>query len=778
MTDPRAELAAPVGAALPHDSAVGHVTGEALYVDDLPEPRDLLHVALVLSPHAHARLGAVDLAPALAMPGVVAAIAADDIPGENDVGPVSKGEPILAAGEVEYAGQPVAAVAATTLAAARAAARRVAVAYEKLPAVLDIETALANRSFVCPPHSHRRGDAAAGLARAPRRLAGELRIGGQDHFYLEGQIALALPEEGGGLLDVSSTQHPTEVQKMVARALALPHAAVTVEVRRMGGGFGGKETQPAIFACIAAIVAKRTGRPAKLRLDRDEDMLATGKRHDFLARWEVGFDETGRILALEMTLAARAGHVADLSGPVVDRALFHAANAYFVPDIALHGFACRTHTQSNTAFRGFGGPQGMIASENVLDAVARELGRDPVEIRRRNFYGVAGDTTPYGQTVEDFVLPRITDELLASSDYAARKRGIAAFNAAHDHTKRGLAFAPVMFGISFTATLYNQAGALVHVYTDGSVHLNHGGTEMGQGLHVKVQQIVAAELGVALDAVKINATSTAKVPNTSATAASAGTDLNGMAAADACRVIRARLAAVAAARRGGASDAVVFAGGLVTGAGWSADFVEVVKEAYAARVALSATGFYATPKIHYDRAAASGRPFLYFAYGAAVVEAEVDISTGIYRFPRADLLHDAGRSVNPAIDLGQVEGGFVQGLGWLTSEELWWDREGRLKTHAPSTYKIPTARDLPEDFRVRLLESAANREETVHRSKAVGEPPLMLAIAGWLALKDAVAAAAGATGDVVLDAPATPEAVLRAIERARAVVAPRSAVAQ
>jgi xanthine dehydrogenase large subunit len=757
-----------IGAALPHDSAERHVRGAARYIDDEPEPRDLLHVALALSPHAHARLLGIDLHAARAALGTAGvALAADAIPGVNDVGPIFGPEPILADVLVEYVGHPYAAVAAPTLDAARRAAKLVRARWEMLAPALSIEDALAQQRFVMPSSTMQRGDAASGLAAAPHRLQGTFAIGGQDHFYLEGQVAMAIPREGGEMLILSSTQHPSEVQKMVARVLGLPIAKVIVEVRRMGGGFGGKETQPAIFAAIAALVATKTGRAAKLRLDRDEDMIITGKRHDFLARYEIGFDDDGRLLALDLTLAARAGYNADLTPPVVDRALFHACNAYFIPDVKIVGHGCRTNTPSNTAFRGFGGPQGMIAGENIIDGVARYLRKDPVMLRRLNFFGPGRNVTHYHQTVDDFILPRITDDLASWARYDETRAAIDAFNRSSPVVKRGLALSPVMFGISFTLTAYNQAGALVHIYADGSIHLNHGGTEMGQGLFTKVAQIVAAEFGLDSAAVRITATSTDKVPNTSATAASSGTDLNGAAAAEACRTIKSRLAAFAARRFGGTPGDVTFSDGEVRGAGWSMSFDEIIHKAYYDRISLSSTGYYATPKIHWDKVKAAGRPFYYFAYGAALCEAEIDTLTGESRIRRADLLHDVGRSINPAIDLGQIEGGFVQGLGWLTSEELVTDGEGRLRSHAPSTYKIPTARDLPPHFRVRMLESAANREDTIHRSKAVGEPPLMLAIAGWLAIKDAIARAVDAPGDIRLDAPATPEAILRALERAR-----------
>jgi xanthine dehydrogenase large subunit len=749
-----------VHAALPHDSAHKHVTGEALYVDDLPEPPGLLHAWILTSPRAHARIVSIDTSK---VAGIV--MTAADISGRNDIGPVFPNEPVLAEGIAEYIGEPVLAVAAESIAAARAAAQRATVSYEDLPPVLSIEEAWARQSFVSPPQTLARGDAASGLAKAPRRLSGELHIGGQDHFYLEGQVAMAVPQEDGDMLVHVSSQHPTEVQKMVARVLDRPMNAVTVEVRRMGGGFGGKETQPAIFACIAAVLATKARRPVKLRLDRDDDMMITGKRHDFLARYEVGFDDDGRLLALDMSLAARAGHVADLSPAIVDRALFHADNCYFIPDVRLAGYPCKTNTQSNTAFRGFGGPQGMLAIEHVVDEIARTLGKDPLEIRKLNFYGISDrNVTPYHQTIDDNIIGELVAELEQSAEYARRRAEIDAFNRTSPFVKKGLALAPVKFGISFTATQFNQAGALVHVYTDGSVHLNHGGTEMGQGLFIKVAQIVADEFAIPVDQVKISATSTGKVPNTSATAASSGTDLNGMAAQAAARTIKQRLIEFAARTWTVPADLVRFADGRVVAGERSAGFAELVDLAYKARVQLSSTGFYSTPKIHYDRAAARGRPFFYFAFGAAVAETVVDTLTGEYRCLRADLLHDVGQSINPAVDLGQIEGGFIQGMGWLTTEELWWDETGRLMTHAPSTYKIPTARDLPVDFRVRIHERSVNREETIYRSKAVGEPPLMLANAVWLALKDAVAAAAEHRVVPKLRAPATPEAVLMAIE--------------
>lgn len=750
-----------------HDSAPRHVAGTARYIDDLPEPEGLLHAALCLSDRAHAKILSIDLSAALALPGVTAAITVQDVPGDPDIAPVVPGEPVLAHGTVQFHGQPVAAIAAHDLATARRAARLVRVAYEDLPAILSIEEAVEKQSFLLPPLGLKRGNAAAAIAKAPHKLSGELRLGGQDHFYLEGQVSIAEPREDGDVMVRCSTQHPSEVQKLVGRVLGRPMHAVTVECRRMGGGFGGKETQAAQFACIAALLAAKCARPVKLRLDRDEDMIITGKRHDFLSRYHVGFNDEGRILGYEVTLAGRGGWTADLTGAIVDRAVFHADSSYWLPDVSITGLCCRTNTVSNTAFRGFGGPQGMAATEYVIDEIARHLGRDPLEVRLANLYGKdERNVTPYFQTIRDNILPELFDELLASSAYKKRRQEIDAFNAQSPHLKKGLAITPVKFGISFTTTFLNQAGALVLIYEDGSVQLNHGGTEMGQGLYVKVAQVVAETLGVSLDKIRITATRTDKVPNTSATAASSGADMNGKAAEAAAMDLRGRLAQVAAPLLGVPADQVVFRNDVVSGGGKALPFAEVAHKAWLARVSLAASGFYATPDIHFDRASGRGNPFYYFAYGVAVTEAVVDCFTGEYRFTRADLLHDCGNSLNPAIDLGQVEGGYLQGLGWLTMEELWWDDKGRLRTHAPSTYKIPTARDLPEDFRVQLVHGRANPAQTVYRSKAVGEPPLMLGISAWLALKDAVAAAAG-TNHVHLDAPATPERVLLAVQAAR-----------
>ena len=754
--------------ALPHESAACHVTGEATYVDDMPELAGTLHAALGLSSHAHATLDAIDLSAVRAAAGVVDVLCAADIPGRNDCGPIIHDDPILAAGEVSYVGQPIFVAVAATYLQARRAARQAQILYTPRPAWLTAGEARRAGAAVLPPLHLEVGDAAARIAAAPHRLSGTWSVGGQEHFYLEGQIAYAVPLEGQSIRLWCSTQHPSEMQQVVAHALAIPANQVVVEMRRMGGGFGGKESQSALLACITAIAAARLRRPVKLRLDRDDDFMITGKRHDFDYGFEVGFDDHGRIQGVQVDMTARAGFSADLSGPVATRAVCHVDNAYHLPAADIRAFCARTHTQSNTAFRGFGGPQGAIAIEYILDSVARTLGLDPLVVRRRNFYGSdTGEYTPYGQQLEDNLLHPLVDRLAHQADYAARRAEIARWNQSSPILKRGIALTPVKFGISFNLTHLNQAGALVHVYTDGSVLVNHGGTEMGQGLHTKVCQVVATTLGVSPSRVRISATDTSKVANTSATAASTGADLNGKAAEAAALTIRARLAAFACERLGGqhaefAHDSVRVGERLI-------DFAELVALAYTARVQLWSDGFYATPGLHWDRDTLHGRPFHYFAYGAAVSEVVIDTLTGESRVLRADLLHDAGQSLNPAIDIGQIEGGFIQGMGWLTMEELYWDAAGRLRTHAPSTYKIPAVRDCPAELRVSLYE-APNRADTIFRSKAVGEPPLLLAFSVFFAIRDAIAAAAGG-GVPRLRAPATPEAILDALDALR--VAPQ-----
>ncbi|MCO5162370.1 MAG: xanthine dehydrogenase molybdopterin binding subunit [Mesorhizobium sp.] len=753
-----------------HDSAHKHVTGTAVYIDDMPEPAGLLHACLGLSTVTHAKVLSMDLDAVRTAPGVRLVLTGKDMPGSNDISTTGRhDEPVLADGLVQFHGQPIFAVIAETRELARRACRLAKVEYEELPFITDVaQTDLRNGKMVTPPLKLERGDAAGAIASAPRRLSGQMRVGGQDHFYLEGQIALAVPGEDQDVTVYSSTQHPSEIQHMVAHVLGVPSHAVTVEIRRMGGGFGGKETQGNQFAAIAAVAAKKLGRAVKIRPDRDDDMTATGKRHDFLIGYEVGFDDEGRILGADFHYAARCGFSSDLSGPVTDRALFHCDNAYFYPAVKATSAPLYTNTVSNTAFRGFGGPQGMVGAERVIDEVAFALGKDPLEIRKLNFYGVGErDVTPYHQTVEDNILERIVGELEASSNYERRRREIAAFNANSPIVKRGIALTPVKFGISFTATFYNQAGALVHVYTDGSVHLNHGGTEMGQGLYVKVAQVVAEEFQIDIEQVKITATTTGKVPNTSATAASSGTDLNGMAARNAARQIKDRLIDFASERYGVPKEQVVFLPNRVRIGNQEIAFADLIRQAYMARVQLSAAGFYKTPKIHWDRDKGQGHPFYYFAYGASCSEVSIDTLTGEYVVERTDILHETGRSLNRAIDLGQIEGGFIQGMGWLTTEELVWDEKGRLRTHAPSTYKIPLASDRPKIFNVALADWSENVEPTVHKSKAVGEPPFMLAMSVLHALSDAVASVADHRVCPRLDAPATPERVLMAVERVK-----------
>ena len=769
--DPALTINGAVRAPQPHDSGHKHVTGDAVYIDDMTEPAGTLHAYLGLSERAHAAIVSMDLSEVSAAPGVVGVLTAKDIPGHNDVSPTGKNDdPVFAEETVEFHGQPVFAVIAESRDQARRAAKLAKITYDDKPFAIDVAEADAvGMPLVTEPLTLKRGDVEAALGQSPNRLKGTMRIGGQDHFYLEGHIALAIPGEDDDVTVYSSTQHPSEVQHMVGHVLGVPSNAVTVNVRRMGGAFGGKETQSNLFAAVAALAAKKHGRAVKIRPDRDDDMISTGKRHDFIVDYDVGYDDDGRITAVDGMFAARCGFSADLSGPVTDRALFHADNCYFYPHVRLASKPQKTNTVSNTAFRGFGGPQGLIAGERIIEEVAYKLGKDPLEVRKVNFYGDAGrDVTPYHQRVEDNIVARIVAELETSSDHADRRATILKHNAANGIIKKGIALTPVKFGISFTATWYNQAGALLHIYRDGSIHLNHGGTEMGQGLNTKVAQVVADAFQIDIDRVKITATSTGKVPNTSATAASSGSDLNGMAALDAAETIKTRLVDFAVEAYGVAFDQIAFEPNQVRVGNQRIPFSTFVDAAYMARVQLSATGFYKTPEIHWDRASGTGKPFYYFAYGAAVSEVAIDTLTGEYEILRADILHDVGRSLNPALDKGQIEGGFIQGVGWLTTEELWWDDQGRLRTHAPSTYKIPLASDRPKIFNVEIADWSDNQKRTIRRSKAVGEPPFMLAASVLEALSMAVASTDDYRDCPRLDTPATPERVLMAIERLKA----------
>lgn len=747
-----------------HDSAIKQVTGEARYIDDLREPTGLLHCYPGKSAIASGSIRSIDLTAVEEAPGVVAVIKAEDIPGKNDCSPIFGDDPIISEGEITFFGQVIFAVFAKTRDQARWAAQLAVVDYEEEQPLISVGDADSSDSTVLPDYKIGRGDVGAELDKSANRLQGHFEIGGQDHFYLEGHVSMVEPGEDGDMVVHCSTQHPTEAQHQVADCLSIPHHAVEVQVRRMGGGFGGKESQSGQWACLAAIGANLTSRPVKIRLDRDDDMILTGKRHEFEASYDVGFDKSGRIEALDLKLLGRCGHSADLSGAIVDRAMMHSDNAYFLPAVAIHSRRLRTHTVSNTAFRGFGGPQGVLSIERIMDHIANSLGLDALAVRKVNLYGDEGrNKTPYEMEVFDNIAPELIEQLEESASYQDRRKEIAEFNSDNTYLKKGLSLTPVKFGISFTATHMNQAGALVNVYGDGSIGLNHGGTEMGQGLYVKVAQVVADSFGVDLERVKITATTTAKVPNTSPTAASSGADLNGMAAKIAADEIRTRLAGFAATLFHSTPDQVEFENGQVVVGEESLAFEELVKKALFARVSLSSTGYYKTPEIQWDVATGTGKPFFYFAYGAAVSEVTIDCLTGEYKVDRVDILHDVGHSLNPAIDRGQIEGGFIQGMGWLTTEELKWDAKGRLRTHAPSTYKIPTATDTPDIFNVALFEGDGNKANTIYSSKAVGEPPLMLGISVFSALTNAVAEAIGDMPK--LNAPATPEAVLMALRQ-------------
>lgn len=753
-----AKNSAKVHASYNHDSAAKQVSGTAVYIDDLPEPQGTLHVYIALSEHAHARIIKRDLSEVAKQPGVVAVLSPDDVPGQHDLSCIhADDEPVFARDHIEFAGQAIYAVVAENIAVARRACAFAKLEFEVLPAVLTIEQAMEKNSFVVPPRHVRRGDPESALTAAPHRLQGSIETGGQDHFYLEGQISLAHPGEDGDILIYCSTQNPSEVQHICARVLDLPDAAVKVEVRRMGGGFGGKETQATQFASIAALAAHKTGRPAKVRLDRDDDMRITGKRHAFIIDYDIGFDERGRILGVKFVQKVRCGYAADLSGAVADRGVFHCDNAYFLENVAVDSYRCKTNTVSDTAFRGFGAPQGMIGIERALLDVAHYLRKDPLDVRRINLYDPGRDHTHYGQVVENFILPQIIDHLCEQAAYQQRRQDIATFNRSSSVIKKGIALTPVMMGICFSRTHLNQAGSLINIYKDGSIALNHGGTEMGQGLFIKVAQVVAQEFDISVDRIRITATTTEKVPNTSATASSAGSDLNGMAARDAALKLKHRLVELATSHYHVNESQVRFINNHVEIGTQRITFESLVELAYMNRISLSATGFFRTPVIHFDQKAFQGRPFLYFAYGAAISEVVVDTLTGEYRVERVDILQDVGRSLNPAIDVGQIEGGFTQGMGWLTSEELWWDDHGSLRTHAPSTYKIPTIGDRPNIMNVALMDNPSFSSATPYFSKAVGEPPFMLSISVHQALMEAIADRVARPS---LDVPATPERVL------------------
>ncbi len=738
-------------------------------MDDRRRTGDQLFACAGGSAIAHGQIKTMDLSKVRAAPGVVDVVTFADVPGQLDIGPVFPGDPLLVADTIEYAGQPLFAVAATDFAAARKALALARIEYQAWPPLLDLAEAVEKSFYVRPPHRMQRGDAEAALASAANRIKGEMRVGGQEHFYLEGQASTAIPEEDGGVTIHSSNQNPTETQKLVAQVMGLPMNKVTVVTRRMGGGFGGKETHAGPWACLAALFALRNNRVVECKLARRDDMIMTGKRHAFLNRFDAGFDDHGVITAVNYTLAGQCGNSPDLSDAIVDRAMFHCDNCYYLPAVTIDGLRCKTHTVSNTAFRGFGGPQGMIVMESVIDEIAFALGKDPLEIRKMNLYGDRRrNVTPYHQRVTAFTVPEIIAQLESESGYQARREQIRAFNAASPVLKKGLALTPVKFGISFTVSHLNQAGALVHLYTDGSILVNHGGTEMGQGLMIKIVQIVARELGVDPRRISASATRTDKVPNTAPTAASSGTDINGMAARNAARTIKQRLIAHLSEQYQVPEEQIVFADDRVTVAGQTLSLAQVAKTAWLGRVQLSAAGFYKTPKIHYHRETASGRPFYYYANGAAVSEVIIDTLTGEYKLLRADIIHDVGTSINPAMDIGQIEGGYLQGVGWLTCEELKWDENGRLLSDGPATYKIPAIADAPPVFNVHLLENSPNAEATIFHSKAVGEPPLMLGISAWCAIRDAIASLADYRVCPKLNAPATPEEILKSVDALKA----------
>ncbi|GGF70448.1 xanthine dehydrogenase molybdopterin binding subunit [Alteromonas lipolytica] len=750
-----------------HESAIRQVSGSARYVDDIPAPDSLCYASVGVTNVTSGQLEALDLSSVWQSPGVIDVITIDDIPGHTDIGAVFGGDPILLDKEVKFHGQPVFAVLAETEEQARIAATRAQMRFSQSEPLLTTEAALAADSKVRPTHEFGRGDVEATFNHAPLTASGHLSVGGQEHMYLEGQVSLAIPEEEDRMSIFTSSQHPSEVQKLVAEVLDVKLHRVAVDMRRMGGGFGGKESQAAQWACLAAVFALRTRRAVKMRLPRMMDMQVTGKRHPFENDYAIAFNEQGKMLGAKITVSGNCGHSPDLSDAIVDRAMFHVDNAYQLGDTHVVGHRLKTNMVSHTAFRGFGGPQGLIVAEQMMDVVARKTGLDPLTVRKLNLYGPQnGMTTPYGMPLEQDILADIIAKLEADSEYWQRREQIRAYNAQSPIIKKGLALTPVKFGISFTAKHLNQAGALIHIYTDGSIQVNHGGTEMGQGLHTKIGQIVAHEFGVTLDNIEVTSTRTDKVPNTSPTAASSGTDLNGKAAQNACITIKERLAALFSEEFNVTADEVIFANGHVMAGGHSLPFTQLIQNAYMARISLSATGYYRTPKIFYDRDTGSGRPFFYFANGAAGAEVSVDTLTGEYTLDKVDILHDVGTSLNPAIDRGQIEGGFIQGMGWLTSEDLRWDDSGRLISNNMATYKIPAIGDTPDHFNVALFDRP-NAEDSIYHSKAVGEPPFMLAISVWCAIKDAIASVADYQQDPALPAPATPEKVLMAINALR-----------
>ena len=756
---------------LPHDAAALHVSGSAQYTDDIPTPENTLHLVFGLSEIAHGRIVKTDLTDVKSASGVSCVLMAKDIPGKNDISPSPFPEPLLSDGTLNYIGQPIFICAATSHLLARRAAKLAKIKYQKKKAIITIEEAIKAKTLLEKPIVYNKGDPANTISKSEFNLNGTINIGGQEHFYLEGQAALAIPHDDGDITIHCSTQHPTEAQHKVADALKKPMNAVRVQVRRMGGGFGGKESQSNALAVACAIMANQTGKPCKMRYDRDDDMIVTGKRHDFRINYNVGFNGKGKITGIEFKQFVRCGWSADLSLAIADRAMLHSDNAYFLSDAKITSYRLLTNTQSATAFRGFGGPQGMVGIEQVINHISQYLGKDSLTVREQNFYNNPSkrknelQTTPYHMQVKDSIIKPLVKQLKSSSNYTKRRSEIENWNNKNKFLKKGLALTPVKFGISFTLTHLNQAGALVHVYQDGSIRINHGGTEMGQGLFQKVAQVAAQEFSQPIENIKITATDTGKVPNTSATAASSGTDLNGMAVKVACEKIKFRLKSFLGKTYKVKAMEIEFLNGSIYCKGKEYSFKSIVKQAYENRISLSATGFYATPEIKWDRLTGKGNPFYYFAYGAAVTEVIIDTLTGENRILRVDICHDAGKSINPAIDIGQIQGGYVQGAGWLTTEELIWNEEGKLMTHAPSTYKIPACSDRPRIFHTNSYNYKGNKKQTIYRSKAVGEPPFMLGISALMALNDAIESVGSRDRHALLDTPATPEKVLFEIQK-------------
>ncbi len=751
----------------PHDSAYKHVSGYAEYTDDINEPKNTIYGAIGLSKKAHAIIKKIDLTEVKKSEGVISVVTRSDIPGRNDVGPVFDGDPIFPEKKVQFFGQPLFAVAAKTTELARKAVLKAKITYKDLKTVITIKEALNKKQFLFKPRKIKKGNPSKKIKYSKNNLKGNFTTGSQEHFYLEGQAAFVIPKEDDNFLVYSSTQHPSETQQLIAKMFNQKSNSINVEVRRIGGGFGGKETN-FMTACICALLAKKTGQPVKLRLDRDDDIILTGKRHEFLSEFEVGFNDEGIIEGLKINLSSNCGMSPDLSAAINERALLHIDNAYYISDIEVTNNLCKTNIPTSTAFRGFGGNQGMMAIENIIDNISRYLKKDPIEVRKINFYQKdKKNVTHYGMSIQDNVINEIFKKLEKKSNYKKRYSDIRKFNKKNKFKKKGIAITPVKFGISFTTIHLNQAGALVHIYTDGSVYLNHGGIEMGQGTNTKIAQLVANSLGLPYNFIHISSTNTSKVPNTSASAASSTTDLNGAAALNAVAKIKENLEKFIKKKYKILNQEAVYKDQYIIFGNRQFEFKSIIQDAYLNRISLSSSGFYSTPKINFDKKKFRGRPFYYFCYGAAVSEVTIDTLTGENVLERVDILHDAGKPINPALELGQIEGGFVQGQGWLTIEELNWKSNGQITTFSPSTYKIPAVSDIPKKFNVTIFKEGSNKEKVVNKAKTTGEPPLMLAMSVFYAIKDAVASIGNYQITPELNAPATPERILMSVNKVK-----------